>query len=329
VSARRHAAESGLSRTLAIHRGDFPGPQRTCTIGRVNDELAALFESQDGVATTGQILAVVSRRQLDMMLECTAVERIWRGVFSRGATDDQGRLRGLDLLCGEKVAICMATAARVYGFDTERSGDLHVLNPVGHQLRPVHGLVVHRRDGAALVEISGRPATAPAWTAVEVACALRRPRALATLDAALRSGCCDPAELSRAVLAQRGRRGIVKVRELLPLADGRAESPMESEARLVMIDGGLPTPVLQYEVVDARGRLRRLDFAWPQHRVAAEYDSGEWHLGAEALRRDREKLAALQDLGWVVVPMVADDVRRQPSRLVERIRAHLDRAAVA
>ena len=149
------------------------------------------------------------------------------------------------------------------------------------------------------------------------------------LDAALRSGHCDLADLSRAVVAQRGRRGVVKVRQLLPLANGRAESPMESEARLVMIDGGLPIPVLQYEVVDARGRLRRLDFAWPQLRVAAEYDSGEWHVGTEALPRDREKLAALQDLGWIVVPIVANDVRRQPSKLVDRIRAHLDRAAVA
>ena len=104
---------------------------------------------------------------------------------------------------------------------------------------------------------------------------------------------------------------------------------MESEARLVMLDGGLPTPVLQHELVDARGRWRRLDFAWPRHRVAAEYDSGEWHVGAEALRRDREKFAALQDLGWLVVPIVADDVRRHPIALVDRIRAHLDRARVA
>lgn len=52
---------------------------------------------------------------------------------------------------------------------------------------------------------------------------------------------------------------------------------------------------------------------WPSHKVAAEYDSGEWHVGADALRRDREKLAALQDLGWMVVPIVVDDVRRQPS----------------
>jgi hypothetical protein len=289
----------------------------------VHDELAALFERQGGVATAGQILCLVSRRHLDTLLECTAVERIWRGVYSLGPADTARKLEGLDVACGEVVGICMATAARAHGFDTENGAELHVLNPSGHQLRPTDGLVVHRRDGAPLILVSGRPATAPAWTAVEVARTLRRPRALATLDAALRSGRCDLAELSCAVTAQQGRRGIVKVRHLLPLADGRAESPMESEARLVMIDGGLPSPVLQHEVVDARGRLRRLDFAWPSHRVAAEYDSGEWHVGADALRRDREKLAALQDLGWMVVPIVVDDVRRQPSALVNRIHAHL------
>ncbi|WP_445169123.1 hypothetical protein ACTXG7_07255 [Mycolicibacterium sp. Dal123E01] len=227
------------------------------------------------------------------------------------------------MACGEIVAICLATAADVYGFDTQGGNVVHVLNPIGHQLRPAEGLVVHRRDGAPLIMAGGRPATAPAWTAVEVARTLRRPRALATLDAALRSGHCDFAGLSGAVVAQYGRRGIRKVRQLLPLADARAESPMESEARLVMIDGGLPNPELQHEIVDSRGRLRRFDFAWPEYRVAAEYDSGEWHVGTDELRRDRKKLAAVQDLGWLVVPIVADDVRRTPTMLVNRINAHL------
>ncbi|AQT81301.1 hypothetical protein B1R94_21665 [Mycolicibacterium litorale] len=289
----------------------------------MHDELTALFTCQGGVATAAQILAVISRRRLDELLESAVLERIWRGVYSNGAADVARRLTGLDLACGEVVGICLATAAGAYGFDTQGGPDLHVLNPVGHQLRPVHGLIVHRRDGAPVVTVSGRPATAPAWTAVEVARCLPRPRALATLDAALRSGHCGLTELSHAVVAQAGRRGIVTVRELLPLADGGAESPMESEARLVMSDGGLPAPILQYQLVDARGRLRRLDFAWPKHRVAAEYDSDQWHDSAGALRRDREKVAALQDLGWMVVPIVADDVRRRPDALVTRIRAHL------
>src|SRR6185312_907501 len=100
-----------------------------------------------------------------------------------------------------------------------------------------------------------RLATSPAWTAVEVARSLRRPRALATLDAALRSGTCQRVGLRRAAAQQAGRRGIVAVRDLIPLADGMAESAMESEARLAMLDGGLPRPVLQYEIIDGNGEL--------------------------------------------------------------------------
>ena len=225
--------------------------------------------------------------------------------------------------------MCLATAARAYGFDTEGGSTLHVLNPMGHQLRPADGLVIHRREGAPLSRVLSRSATAPAWTAIEVARSLRRARALATLDAALRSGTCDRVDLVRATTAQAGRRGIMKVRSLLPLADGLAESPMESEARLVMIDGGLPVPVLQYRINDSWGRSRRFDFAWPQFKVAAEYEGEESHSGADAMRRDRERLAALQDLGWVVIPIVAGDVRRRPQMLVSRISAQLRRAQAA
>jgi len=289
-------------------------------------ELSTLFECQGGVATTAQILQAAGRRHLQLLLDCTAVERIWHGVYSLGPADAERKLRGLDLASGEEIAVCLGTAARAYGFDTEDGTDLHVLNPTGHQLRPAPGLVVHRREGATLSLASGRLATAPAWTAVEVARSLPRPRALATLDAALRSAHCDPLALTQAMIAQSGRRGIVQVRQLLPLADGRSESPMESEARLVMIDGGLPTPVLQYELLDALGQMRRLDFAWPTQLVGAEYDSDQWHTGPEALHRDREKIAALQDLGWTVVPIVLHDVRRRREALVARIGAHLSRA---
>ena len=65
---------------------------------------------------------------------------------------------------------------------------------------------------------------------------------------------------------------------------------MESEARLAMIDGGLPIPELQYEVVDGNGQLRRarLRVAGPT-RVAVEYDGMDWHSGPDAMRRDRER----------------------------------------
>ena len=123
---------------------------------------------------------------------------------------------------------------------------------------------------------------------------MKRPRALATLDAALRSRTCTAGGLAHAAALQAGHRGIVAVRDLVPLASPLAESPMESEARLVMHDGGLPEPTLQYEIVDRNSRIWRVDFAWPDRRVAAEYDSVEWHGDAEALRRDRTRYQALR-----------------------------------
>jgi hypothetical protein len=292
------------------------------TIGSMN-ELNQLFDRQRGVATSDQILQHLTRRGLEAGLKTGSLERIWQGIYCRGEPTDELRLRGLDLSCGAAVPVCLGTAAALHGFDTEEPADFHVLSPPGSRLRSADGLVVHRRDGAPLVKVGERLATAPAWTAVEVACSLLRPRALATLDAALRSGTCHRVELWRGAAEQAGRRGIVAVRDLIPLADGLAESPMESEARLVMIDGGLPIPKLQHEIIDGNGELRRVDFAWPEQRVAVEYDGLDWHSGSDAMRRDRKRAAALLDVGWVAIAIVFEDVRYRAWDFVARIERQL------
>lgn len=290
-------------------------------------ELAAAFTAQGGVATFAQIHQHLDRAAMQRSLRRTQLFRVWPNIYSRTPPDTGIKLAGLDLRCGEPIAICLSTAAAEYGFDTVGGDTLHVLNPLGHQLRNVSGLAVHRRDGVPLVKVGERPASAPAWTAIEVARDLRRPRALATLDAALRSQTCLHQDLADAGRLQSGRRGIVAVRELIPLARPGAESPMESEARLVMLDGGLPEPVLQYEIVDLDGRLWRVDFAWPDQMVAAEYDGFDWHSSPEHLRRDRQKRAALEEMGWRLVSIVGDDVRRRPAAMVRRIDGHLVRRA--
>lgn len=94
---------------------------------------------------------------------------------------------------------------------------------------------------------------------------------------------------------------------------------MESEARLVFIDHGLPLPELQYEIVDDHGELWRVDSAWPDAKVVAEYDSMEWHANPRIWKRDRLKAARLRDRGWTTVPMVVDDVRSYPYELTNRI----------
>ncbi|CAA0134655.1 Uncharacterised protein [Mycolicibacterium vanbaalenii] len=291
--------------------------------------LDELFATQGGVATTAQLLTAYSRSRLDTAIRDGALLKVWPGVYSREEPDILIRLRGLDLRAGGPVAVCLGTAAAAYGFDTQDTTDLHVLTPPGHQLRNSAGLVVHRRDGAPLGTIEGRPATTPEWTAVEVARSLRRPRTLATLDAALRSNTCGRRGLLATAAAQAGRRGIVAVRELIPLADPLAESPMESEARLAMLDGGLPPPVLQHRIIDRNGRTWRLDFAWPDHRLAVEYDGFDWHSDPDQFRRDRQKRAALTEVGWSLLSVVSDDVRRRSRDMVRRIEVELARSRAA
>jgi len=286
-----------------------------------------VFQSNGGLATREELLAVMSPKMVSAHLRAGSIIRVWHGVYASSPPGTVGRLAALDLATGKTLVACMATAAQLYGFDTENDGRIHVLDPAV-RMRPNSGLMVHQRIGAPLRRVEGRLATAPAWTAVEVARALRRPRALATLDAALCSGACTGVELDAAIREQKGRRGIVKVRNLVGYADGRAESPMESEARLVFIDGGLPMPELQYEIVDRCGVLWRVDFAWPEAMVIAEYESMEWHVSPAALKHDRLKTARLQECGYMVVSIVVDDVGDRPFDLVGRIFTHLSRPAL-
>lgn len=293
----------------------------------VQPTLHDFIERRSGYVTTADLLTVITRAQLDHLVAKGELIRVRHGVYGTATPDRWARLAALDTYLGQPAIACMGTAAALYGFDTEGTTAVHVLDP-GVRLRPTVGLMVHQRLGAPLQRVQGRLATAPAWTAVEVARTLPRPRALATLDAALHSWLCTPADLDKAIAEQKGRRGIVAVRALAPLADARAESPMESEARLVMIDGALPRPELQF-VIHGPDRSWRVDFAWPEHGVVAEYESIEWHAGPAQMLRDKIRFAALQQLGWTVIPIVASDIRLYPRLLVERIEEHLLRGAAS
>lgn len=289
----------------------------------MNPEALALFRRHE-LVTTAQLLAVMTRQQLDVQVRKRGLIRVWRGIYAVSEPDLMMKLRALDVLIGEPAVACMHTAAALYGFGVAGGRSVHVLDP-GFRLRPTAGLAVHQRIGAPIQLVASRPATEPAWTAIEVARQVPRPRALATLDAAIHSGWCTRSDLQLAADRQSGRRGIVAVRALLAHVDGRAESPMESEARLAMLDHGLPRPELQYPIRGVDGQSWRVDFAWPDVRVAAEYDSIEWHAGRVEMLRDKARFAGVQDAGWIVIPIVLDDVRRTPARMCERIGGHLSR----
>ena len=107
------------------------------------------------------------------------------------------------------------------------------------------------------------------------------------------------------------------------LCDPGAESPQETRLRLLLLAGGLPRPVTQYEVRDANGLfVARLDLAYPGRRIGIEYE-GDHPRERTAFQRDLRRLNALRACGWTILRFAAADIYRDPARTVAIVRAAL------
>ncbi|WP_346623019.1 hypothetical protein [Blastococcus montanus] len=153
---------------------------------------------------------------------------------------------------------------------------------------------------------------------------IRRPpvdEAVVLLDRLVHSRVALLDDVRAAALRQPRCRGSRQAREVAALADGLAESPQETRLRLLLHRAGLPAPVAQYEVRHERTFVARLDFAYPEHRLAIEYD-GVWHGDRAQFARDRQRLNRLLAAGWRVLFVTAADLR-DPVALVARVAAAL------
>ncbi|TKJ35661.1 hypothetical protein A6V29_14205 [Blastococcus sp. CCUG 61487] len=112
--------------------------------------------------------------------------------------------------------------------------------------------------------------------------------------------------------------GSARARRATDLADGLAESPQETRLRLLLLRNGLPPPVAQFRIYDDEGFVARTDLAYPELKIAIEYD-GLWHAERQAFLSDRRRLNRLVAAGWVVLHVTADDLRH-PEQLAARVR---------
>jgi very-short-patch-repair endonuclease len=162
-----------------------------------------------------------------------------------------------------------------------------------------------------------------ARTALDLAGCAPRDEAVALVDRFLRSVPLGHDELLAAAVADRAR-GARRAEAVIRLADGLAESPMETVVRLLLHRSRLPPPVAQFRVRHGGQEIARVDFAWPDRRVAVEYD-GRWHGEPGQFTRDRARLNRLTAAGWRVVFVTAEGLRN-PTALVARVAAELDRS---
>ena len=101
-----------------------------------------------------------------------------------------------------------------------------------------------------------------------------------------------------------------------PAERPRRESPMESrlEARR-SCSAGLPEPAVNQDVVvDGVLHRARPDLSYPALKIAIEYEGDHHRTDRRQWRRDKTRRRLLEDTGWLVIEVIADDVVPAPRR---------------
>jgi hypothetical protein len=196
------------------------------------------------------------RRGLRDALKSGVLRRVVTGVYVRADLPDSIELRAaaVTLVVSPRSVVCDRTAAWLHGVEVFGYGDLEVLPPVetcvlrGHSPTAREGVDGRTRDlrDEDVMELNGAKVTTPLRTALDLGCCLGRRQAVAALDGFMRLHGVTRADMLAALPRYGRRRGVAQLRELVPLADPRSESPCESWLRIEIHDAGLPIPNLQY-----------------------------------------------------------------------------------
>ena len=266
---------------------------------------------------------LLTRRQLRER----SYRRLVQGVYAHPGlpVDHKLRCTGVALLLPPGSAIGGHSAAAWHGAPFAGTSDpVTVVRSSPVSWAGPRGTRVHRTDLRPWeVEVhDGVPVTTAARTAWDVAAIEPVGTAVATLDAMVRAGAVDLADLHRSVELGAGRRGVVRVRRAVPLVDPRAESAPESRVRVALVLAGIDV-VPQFEVRDGAVLLGRVDLAVPAARLAIEYE-GAHHFAGNQIVRDDARIARLEAAGWRVVRLSAVDLRDLDA-VVARVRAALAR----
>ncbi|WP_051367783.1 endonuclease domain-containing protein [Hamadaea tsunoensis] len=204
--------------------------------------------------------------------------RPWRGVYLPD-DDELTRVRALLRIVPEKAGLGYHTAARWLGFGVFPSAEIHIVVPAGTAHPRLAGVRVHET------------AVPVAWSPVE--------------------------GIRLEVERHKGLRGVARTRELVPLADARAECVQESHLRLLLGDGLMRMPAPQVAV----GRYR-IDLAYEREKIGIEYD-GVSHADRETMRYDRQRMNTLAGMGWRMRYFTDRDLYDAPNRIIATIRALL------
>jgi predicted transcriptional regulator of viral defense system len=301
--------------------------------------LRARAEAQFGLFT-----AVDARRagyghpEVQRLCRSGTWRRLRRGVYvaasDLAAAEEQGRLHHIECLAvvlalGRPTAVVSSvSAARLWGLPVRRdlARTVRLTDPV--VWRRGEGYRVTRAAVGAddVVRTGPLPLTGVARTLVDCAREWDEEDAVVAMDAALLSRHVSEPLLRDAAAAARRWPGGARVARAVELADGRAESPLETRGRLRIVGTGLPMPELQVEI-RAGGRLVAVVDAWfDDAAVAVEFDgrvkyTSPWRgrTPHQVLWEEKRREDELRALGIRVVRIADADLGERWPRIQDRL----------
>jgi len=267
-------------------------------------------------------------------LRTSAFESPFRGVRARrGAVETlYDRCCALSTVLDDGVVFGDVTALRLMDVEVpwtrEDDDRLHVvtLRPGARPRRQRDGVVAHwsRQPVLGTTTVGELVTTSPEQTFVHVAVGLRLPGDVVVLgDAMMRRQAMltTPAKLAVAAEHTHKVKGIVQVREQIERMRPGTDSSPETRVRLAIVDANLPSPQVNQVVRAPDGEyVKRVDLVYPDLRIAIEYDGDQHRTDREQWREDVRARRRLEELGWIVIVVVGDDLR-DPRALVSRVRA--------
>lgn len=186
------------------------------------------------------------------------------------------------------------------------------------------GVITHESTDLHLVQpvfIDGIPTTPVARTVLDLGAVVPR-RVEWAMFSALDQQLTTWKELLITLVthSRRGRRGCGPLRKLLDLHYGdRSESQPERFFLRIVTEAGLLLPVQQLEVYDADGFIMRVDFAYPDLKIAIEIDGAAYHNNSKAFELDPVKRNRLKLAGWLLLEFTARRLRDHPVEVCEEV----------
>ena len=293
-----------------------------------------------GIVTTAELVAAgLSDREIRTLVRRGRLCRVRRGAYADGT-----RARRLLTRADGRQLIELASAAALLGpvatVSHESAAWLHLIavlkapaatatltRPPERGWKSAPGIRLHVAvlPPAQITTVGGLAVTTPARTVVDLARTLEFRAGVVSADSALRRKLTTRAELQYILSTCARWRGARRAAEVIKFADGRAESPLESIARVAFSQSGLPPPELQVWLGGTAEPIGRVDFYWRQYWTIAEVDGALKYADPGRARAQLRRDSMLREDGFEVVHFTWEQITRTPQAVAASIRSAFGR----